>query len=164
MTDDPFNLHALATEVIRTSESVEPGELAAQLIDAIPDGDRDEAMLVMARGYVRSVFHGMRSSAQGASHKSRGSAKVGAAREAWQRLIDVPEYVPSLDGWIRLREATRDQVIEMAQHRTAMAQKNRAAAKRYERIAQRMGQLKAATVGDLPADVLETEFTGSAAT
>lgn len=157
-----FSLHALATQIVRTHESVDPTELAHELIGLIDSEHFDSAVRTMAREYVRTVIGSERRAATAATaatpRTATGSRRVAAARDQWQRLIDVPEYVPSLASWVRLREATQSQVREMAAHRTHQASKNVAAAKRYEKIARSMRSLGAATVGDLPADALRSVF------
>lgn len=155
--DGEFNLHRLATEIIRGGTSADPAELAAELVNCIDPVHFDAAVHQMAREYVRSVIGSERRTATAAG-PSTGSRKVAAARDQWLRLIEVPEFVPSLNGWVRLREATESQVREMAQHRMDQANKNVAAARRYEKIARQMRALQAKTVADLPSDALRSAF------
>lgn len=162
MNNDDFSLHALTKEIIHSSKSADPTEIAAQLVAQIPPAHLDHAVQQMARAYVRTVISTVRQKAI-APPDGYASRKIQAARERWRRLLDVPEFVPSLNGWIRLHEATREQVLEMAAHRMHQADMNSAAAKRYESIAKSMKTLKAQTVGDLPEDLLAETFGAKAA-
>ena len=59
-----FSLHGLASEIVRTSKSAEPTDLAEQLVAQIPPEHLDAALRMMARAYVRTVITTARSHAQ----------------------------------------------------------------------------------------------------
>jgi hypothetical protein len=69
-------------------------------------------------------------------------------------VLNSPEYVPSLGAWLHLRDATREQVLEMAGSRTAKAEANLVVAARYKRLADAMETQGATLVGDLDESLL----------
>lgn len=150
-----MNLHQLALETVRESASPDPGVMAEDLVNRIPAGEYRDALLMMARAYVCDVIRSQRTALNGGG-RSSGSRKVEAARAAWKRLLDVPEYVPSIGAWIALRDATREQVLEMAALRQAKAAENLAVAERYEAIAKAMRREGVKTAADLGERFLET--------
>jgi hypothetical protein len=157
-----YNLHGLASSIVRDSQSADPHDLGIELINSIDPAHFDEAVQAMAREYIRSIIGSLRAQANKPS-TAQGSRKVEAARNQWRRLIEIPEFVPSLNAWVKLHEATYDQVMEMAAYRMAQAHRNAAAAKRFEKIAKSMKALNAAVVGDLPDDLLEDSFSAKVA-
>lgn len=148
-----LNLHALAADIVREATSPEPDVLAAELVSQLDPADYREALTYLARNLIRSVIHDQRTRLNGGSPRS-GSKKIANARAAWQKLLDSPEYVPSA-GWLFLRDATHDQVLEMAGMRMQKSRELAAAAKQYKAIAEEMKKADAATVSDLPVDMLE---------
>lgn len=148
-----LNLHALAATIVRESPHSDPGILAKDLVRQIEPSDYAAALEQMARAYVRRVIADERHRSNGGAPGS-GSAKVTAAREAWRRLLNCREYVPSSDSWLFLRDASRDQVLEMAAHRSRKAHENAAAAKRYQVLAEEMREANVLHVSDLADDVL----------
>lgn len=148
-----LNLHAIALQVVRESGSPDPDDMVAAFVAAIDTDDYAAAIQVLARDLLRSVIRHQREALSVSG--GRGSRKVEAAREAWKRLLDAPEYLPSV-GWIFLRDATHDQVLEMASVRVEKARELTAAAKQYRRVAEAMAAGKAKHVSDLPDDTLES--------
>ncbi len=147
-----LNLHALAASVVRESQSPEPDDMVAAFVAQIDPADYQAALAVMARDLIRGVIRSQRESLNGGSSRT-GSRKVANAREAWERLLNAPEYLPS-SGWIFLRDATREQVLEMAGVRMEKSRELVASAKQYRRIADAMQAAGATSVGDLPHDTL----------
>jgi voltage-gated potassium channel Kch len=148
-----MNLHALTVQVIRENGTVEPKLLAKILVDRIPVKDRPDAMRQMARHYVALLLREERAF-RAPSAASGGSRKIRDAAVAWQRVLNSPEYVPSAGTWIHLRDATREQVLEMAASRTAKAEANLVVAAKYERLAEAMETQGAAVVADLEESLL----------
>ena len=148
-----MNLHELTLRVIRENGAVEPKLLAKILLDRIPVKDRPDAMLHMARYYIARTLREERPF-NAASAASGGSRKIRDASEAWQRVLNSPEYVPSAAAWIHLRDATREQVLEMAASRTAKAEANLVVASRYKRLADEMESQDVTLVGDLDESLL----------
>lgn len=148
-----LNLHALAASVVAESPSPDPDAMVAAFVAQLDPADYREAITLLARDLIRGVIRHQREGLNGGVAR-RGSRKVDAAREAWKRLLDSPEYLPST-GWIFLRDATHDQVLEMASVRAQKSRELAAAAKQYRRIAETMAEAKAKRVGDLPDDTLE---------
>lgn len=152
-TATEINLHALAADVLEDTVSPDPGVMAQEFVMRIPADQYREALLLLARAYMREVLRARRQSQNGGSPNATGSRKVAAAREAWKRLLDTPEFVPS-SGWVFLRDANVQHVREMAGMRRSKSAELRAAAARYDRLADRMEAAKAQRVGDLPDDTL----------
>lgn len=149
-----LNLHALASEVVRESGSPEPEVMAADLVARLDPADYREALTILARDLIRDSIRRQREALNGGASHYQGSRKVANAREAWKRLLDSPEYVPSV-GWLFLRDASHDQVLEMAGLRMEKSRELVAAATQYKRIAEEMEKSGATVVSDLPDDTLE---------
>lgn len=148
-----LNLHALAAKIIHGSPSPDPDTMVVAFVEAIAPDDYREAIAVLARDLIRLVIRHQRETLNGGAART-GSRKVQNAREAWKRLLDAPEFLPSA-GWIFLRDATRDQVLEMAGTRMQKSRELVAVAKQYKAIAAAMSECDAATVADLADDTLE---------
>lgn len=164
-----FNLHAAARSVIDEGASVDPHVLAKDLVARVPADETTRVFERMAAVYLRGVMGNVRVTERSAvarelthSQPAGGSKKMAAARDAWQRLLDSPEYVTSA-GWLRLREATCEQVLEMSELRAIKASENIAASHRYAALAAAMKTHDAATVADLPKDVFVGVMTKGAA-
>lgn len=147
-----FNINALAREVLHESVSPDPGIMAEDLVARIPAAAYRDALVSLARSLMREMVRAQRSQTNGGA-PATGSRKVAAARDAWKRLLDTPEFVPSV-GWLFLRDATWRQVLEMSRMRDEKASELRAAAGRYARLAGAMKNSGAAKVADLPDDTL----------
>jgi hypothetical protein len=152
-----MNLHALALKIVRENGSPDPSVLAKSLVAAVEPDDYRDVLEEMARGYIRHVIGYERHSGSvaGVGH---GSSKVAGARDAWARFLAGPEFVPSLGEWVHLRDATREQVLEMAGLRFEKARENEAAGQRYKALAARMRTAKAKQVGDLDESVIADIF------
>lgn len=148
-----LNLHALAAQVIRDAPDPDPDTMVAAFVSQIDPDDYRDAITALARDLIRSVIRHQRESLNGGPGRS-GSRKVANAREAWKRLLDAPEFLPSA-GWIFLRDATHDQVLEMAGVRMQKSRELVAAAKQYKALAAAMESAQAATVADLDESTLE---------
>lgn len=143
------NLRALASEIVDSSHSPDPGVMAEELISRLKPRDFREMALAVARDYIRGAVLDRRRGAV----TPMPSRKVEAAREAWKRMLDQPEFVPSV-GWVYLRDATAEQVREMADMRTSKATELTTAAARYSALADQMAKHSVMRVADLPDDVL----------
>jgi hypothetical protein len=149
-----MNLHGLALEIVRENGSPDPSVLAKSLVDKIKPKDYRKALDQMARQYVRVVMTEDARRRGNGGGKGRGSAKVANAREAWQRILNSPEYVPSIGEWLHLRDATREQVLEMGELRMVKARENEAAAQLYFTLAKKMKTAKAEHVIDVDQTVI----------
>jgi hypothetical protein len=157
------SLRHLVSEVVETSPDADPGQIAAQVVDRLPRADYKHALLELARPYVREVIRTSRSQ-HSKRMGARGSSKVAAIREAaWKARLDSPEYVPSADVWIHLRDATREQVLEMAAYRIKLGTESIIAGKRYEALAEDMRKASVMRVGDMAEDMLREALTRDAA-
>lgn len=145
-----FNLRQLVQKVRDETGSVDPGEIAGKVLAQTPEEHLREAYETTLRDYVRHVIVAPRQgSAGGASGRS---TKVAATREWWRGMLDQPVHVAT--GWKSLAECTRDDLLFACAERRKVAEQNIAWAGRFEKLAQSMGKLKAATVADLPNDLL----------
>ena len=153
-----LNLHALAMTVVRESASPDPDTMVANLVAQIDPTDYAEAITYLARDLIRATIRHQREALNGgpSAGPAGGSRKVQNAREAWKRLLNAPEFLPSSGQWIFLRDASHDQVMEMAGLRMQKSRELAAAAKQYRKIAEQMAAVGASTVGDLPDDTLES--------
>lgn len=151
-----LDLHQLALEIVNELGTDDPEAVAKELLRRVEAEDYSEAFEVMATVFIRILLRDLRMREMG----TVGSNKVAAAREAWQQFLDSPEYSPSLNDWITLRKATREQVMEMAQFRERKAIRDLVAAKRYHYLAAEMERTGARRVGDLPADTIREAVEG----
>lgn len=148
-----LNLHALAHTVLDESLSPDPAVMASDFVARIPSERYREALEVLAKDYLRRAIHSQRSTRNGGEPQP-GSRKVAAVREAWNRLLGTPEFVPGT-GWLFLRDATAEQVRAMAGMRRAKSRELNAAADRYAALASELEQSGVNRVGDLPGETLE---------
>lgn len=148
-----LNLHAIAASVVQESGSPDPDTMVAAFVAQIDPADYPEALATLAKDLIRHVIRHNREALNGGAVQ-RGSRKMEAARDAWKRLLDSPEFLPSF-GWIFLRDATREQVMEMAGVRMEKSRELASAAENYRRIAKAMAAAEVDRVGDLPDDTLE---------
>lgn len=157
-----LNLHHIAAEVFHDSVSPDPGVMAGELVARLRPEDYREALLLLARDYMRLQIRNGRDGRNGGAPHEQGSHRVAAARDAWKRLLDTPEFVPSA-GWLFLRDATTQQVLEMAKLRVEKSHELAKAADRYRALAEAMKHKKVLRVADLPDDILETLLGAEAA-
>lgn len=152
------NLRALAQEVLHESLSPDPAEMVADFVSRIPSQQYRAALEALAVDYLRRVIHDQRSARNGGVPNG-GSRKLAAARDAFKRMLDTPEFVPGT-GWLFLRDATADQVLAMAGMRRAKAQELQGAAERYAALADELRKTGIARVGDLPEQSLQRLLVG----
>lgn len=148
-----LNLSALASSVLHDSLSPDPAVMADTFVAAIPAKHYREALTILAADYLRQTIRQQRNNRNGGEPNRTGSRKVANARDAWKRLLDTPEFVPGT-GWLFLRDATVDQVLQMAGLRRTKAQELNSSAGRYDALASEMERTKAVRVGDLPEESL----------
>lgn len=152
MSGSDLNLHHLAQTVLQDSVSPDPGVMADELVARIPATHYREALEVLAKDYMRNRILNQRHRVNGGA-PNVGSRKVGAARDAWKRLLDTPEFLPGV-GWLFLRDATVDQVLAMAGVRRAKATELEVVAERYAALAKEMKRTRTGRVGDLSEESL----------
>lgn len=148
-----LNLNALARQVLAESPSPDPSAMAATLVSLIPKNRYHDALLLMARDFMRHAIGDQRASVNGGPPNAGGSKKMQASAAAWKRLLNTPEFLPSA-GWLFLKDATAEQVREMATVREAKAGELRMSASRYRAVAEAMRHSRAMRVADLPEDTL----------
>lgn len=159
MSADAFDLRRLIRQVREESGSVDPGEIAGKVLAQTPDESLRDAYETTLRDYVRRVIIGSRAAVSGTA--GNPSAKVAGIRDWWRGMLDEPVHVA--DGWLSLGACTRDDLLFACAERRKIAAQNMAWATRYEKLAKAMATAKAATVADLPADLLARELAESAA-
>lgn len=153
MSAEALNLRNLIAD-LSAHGSPDPRAVATRVIEKLSAEEYRAALEIALPSYVRVVNNAHRSPSVG--NPSR-SAKVGAIR-AWHERMLLAEVDPSGSGndWKRLGDCTRDDVLALAAHRRKIADENRAAAQRYERLASEMNELGVEHVSDLSASVLSS--------
>ena len=157
---DPLNLRSLVREVIDASTLDSPQAIAAEVARRVPAKDRHAALEQALRAFVRQVI-----SEERGHHRFgyvspeptfAGSSKVGAIRDGWQRALRVVKVPTSSDpgAWKALGACTFDDLVYAAEQRDEQARRNSAKARQYRALAATVQEHGAATVADLPAEVL----------
>lgn len=159
-----YDLRADVRAVLETSDLVDPGDIADKVAESIPARSVRAALRVTMRAYVRQV---MRESRTGAAPNfqppamdeprtqtaSAGGWKVRAIREGWQKQLRSRVHVGDR-VWKTLGDCGYDDLQAAAAEREQNAARNAAWARYYRRLAGLLTEHDAATVRDLPAEVL----------
>lgn len=152
----PPRMRARIRAVVEVTSSSDPREIAAKLLTDIDDADLRDILAEVLPEYVRVILKNGRNSAMSPA-PAGPSAKVAAVRSWHERLMAQPIDVSGDGGrWKALRDCTRDELLQVAQHRRIVASKNLAVADRYEALAKVLPTGK--TVGQLPADAVANVF------
>lgn len=157
--------HKIAQEVVETSDETDPTKLATEFISRMEQEYRtamSEFLDYAARGYIREVIRAGRSRNMIPSEGGYRNPANPITRQtglAWKKILSQREYVPSIGEWVRLAEATIEQVREMASYRYQIADRNRHRAELYEKLAKTMDDRGAGRVEDLSPAVLTVVFT-----
>lgn len=152
-----IDVRAVIREVLHTSSASDPDDLVALVFKEIPAADRGEALRQTLRPLVREgislermahpIPTGTRPTAP------MGSWKVRTIRENWERALRSRLHVGAGE-WKLLAECTRDDLLCAALEREMLAEQNAAAARNYTALAELLTMHGAATVADLPPDIL----------
>lgn len=153
-----LDLYQLAQETLQETGARDPEVVAKEFARRINADDFTEAFERMSAVFIRTLMADMHRRQNGVD--VQGSRKVAAARRAWQEILDAPDYVPSLNSWIVVRSATRDQLLEMAEYRAQKGAREMVAAKRYRYLAAEMERTDARLAGDLPLEVVREATIG----
>lgn len=154
MTD--FSLRHLVRDVLATSTSTDLGDLAAEVLRRIPVRCNRTALEQALRQYVRQVSAEGRSGSPEPAEKQDfvPSSKVIGVREGWRKhlrdRIHVGGSIYKFHG-----KLTREDVQFAAAERRTLARQNDAAAERFEKEDAAMAEHGAATLDQLPDDVLQ---------
>lgn len=157
-TVSEFNLRTLVRQVLDDSVLTDPGLIAEEVYRRTAAKDRGAAYQQALRHFVRQVA----SEQRGATTITAGPSKATRAREWWQRSMRDRIHVNGDAGWKMLADCTRDDLLYAAAERREQADRNRAKAQQYEALASLLDANSAATVRDLPADVLMRALGGAA--
>lgn len=158
MSED-FNLHHLVRTVAdEFPEIADPGVLADTVLGRIEPGDYRAALKTLLRSYVRTTLNADRSvpvpAPSGTVPSQRASGYVTAIRDG-ARTAWLMSRVHGAHGWKLLRDCDSEDLAAAAQERRDLAASNAATAARYEKLAALLAEHDAATVAELPDDVLQ---------
>lgn len=174
MSTDTFNLKHQIREVIRETDLASPDEIAAKVLENIPDDMvlealsqalpdlirtelvRERARSVMPQADRPAPVAGAATTTARASHAVQ-SAKVREIREHWQRHLRDRISV-GRDTWLTLADCTAGDLRVAAEDRRARADRMNDAADRYARYADACEEHKVARFGLLPKRVLADLF------
>lgn len=156
---DPIDLYGVVRQELAVNPSPDPGDIAAAVLDQIPDDQLRELAALLLRGFVRNMIGTERSRhlaqiAFAPSRPSLRSAKVVGIREAWRKVLDDRIHVGN-SVYRFLRDCSYADLMAAADERERMALANHFAAKRFTGFADLIAQHGVQTFGQLPADVLE---------
>lgn len=151
-----FDARALARDIIESTPEVsDPHELVDLYIDSIPSGKEIEVLrqlisdlLVGQVGYVRSK----------ARVRMQGRSKASAVRDAWQGMLATLEFDPVTREWMRLGDATRENLLHMATSHVERAVSHQKRAARFEMLADALTWHHKATVSQLPLGTIDSIF------
>lgn len=147
-------LRQLVREVLRESESADPGEVAEQVRARIPKAQLASALSQSLRLYVRQVNSEIRVGNHGPAPtpiQANRSAKVAAIRDGWQRRLRDRVHVG--DGtWKFLADCGYDDLVAAASERRVLADRNQAWAHTYESWARLLTEHDVATFAELPME------------
>ncbi len=137
----------------------DPHDVAERVLLTLDFNDFRAALAELLPSYVREVIRGQRADEPGAPASPRLSSR------RWENVAEL-HAAGALDALLHRREAlgprqwkflgdcAPDDIETLAKLRRGLAAANQAKAQRFERLAAAMRKGRAATVRDLPADVL----------
>lgn len=159
-----FNLRALVRTVARTSTIRNPDDLAEEIARRIPAEHWPDALKIALKPMVREVIsedrphgtfttgHGRPSQSPAISTPSRGSVKVAAIRDGWQESLRA-RYATA-EGHKFLGECTYEDLQFIAGRLDHQAEAYASKARGLRSLARALTEHEAATVRDLPAQLL----------
>jgi len=158
-----FDLRATVRDVLNTSPSADPVDIARDVLARIDPADTREALRQALVSIVRNEISlaRMRQTARDAqtstAHPGGGPSRpvrthADHSREAWRRHLD--DRMPGVDGWKRLREFTAADLDAAAAFREGLAAANATEAERLRALQKALADADVTTVGDLDDDVL----------
>lgn len=173
MSTEDFNLKHEIREVIRGTDLASPDEIAAKVLEnipedailealsqALPDLIRTELVRERARPAmpqsIRPALPGAATTPARASQSAQ-SAKVRQIREHWQRHLRDRISV-GRDMWVTLADCTAADLRVAAEDRRSRAERMNDSAARYARYADACEEHKVARFGLLPKRVLADLF------
>jgi hypothetical protein len=177
-TATAFNLRALIREVLATSALPDPGALAKEVSERVPDEHLREAFEEMLRTYVTNTITGGRKlfpgPANGSLHETPApkggrrsrpvgrSSKVAGIREAWREALRQRVNIgPAPEDWKFLADCGADDLAFAETVRREVAARNLANADQFKGLRELLAEHGAEQVRDLPDSVLADYFGGS---
>jgi hypothetical protein len=167
-----FNLRQTVKEVLGSSTMADPTDIADEVLRRIDRKDYPAALAQAMRPFVRQMVS--------ESRPPLGDVPMPAApgqaplvgtpfhvrlnyRNAWQKALLSRETDPTIGKWMFLRDATAQNLENMAAHRETQAEKNRHKARQLRALRDAVIEHGVETVGDLPAETLMPLLGGQAA-
>lgn len=178
---DEFELKQHLKKVLQETDLTDPKDIAAELLDRLPEGDERNLLLSLLVGYVHRyvvndrgrtaptstssasnlsllpapnggpVFPGSAPSTHGQQGYRRGSPKVSAIRDGWQKHLRA--RIHTENGWKFFADLTYDDFMFAAAERQLQADRNMAAARRFHHWADLLTEYDVKTFRDLPPEV-----------
>lgn len=174
-TKTAFSLRQLIREVAESSAIADPGALAEEVANQVPDEHLREAFAEMLRGYVRGVFRDERTfpslpqprdRSDGKSRPPAGrpgnrSRKVAGIRAEWAKVLRERVHVgPPPSAWKFFGDCDAEDIDFLIGEREQIAEANHTKAEQYRKVRKLLVEHDAATVRDLPENVLNDAFGG----
>lgn len=146
-------VRAMIRQIVQASSDPDPARVAEEVLAAMPESLRADALRVALPVLVRQMV----SSARSMSHRQWFEYKKRPNREAaWRRQVLRTRLALSTDErhWKFLGECSRDDVLAASAIRRDQAASNIAKAERLERLAEKMRVHRSKVVEDLDALLL----------
>lgn len=145
-----FDLRHEVREELNGSAVADPRVVAEHVLKRIPRSDLREALAQALPTFVTNVAT---SSRRASIYQPKGTASTSARWDTAASTVLSERLLVGKD-WKFVGDCTRDEVLEAAAQRDAVAATNMAAADRWRRVAAAMDAHNAVTVADLPTDAL----------
>lgn len=145
--------------------AVHTATVAAHVAERIDPADRDTALSTALTHMVRDVIINTRPSTPKGTERTLVAASATSAK-SWKRdairkkvaeSASLDAWYATGDGYKPLRNFTHDELTALATRCQSLAEQNAAQAARFFRMAERMKETGAATVGDLDLSDLSGE-------
>lgn len=157
-----FDLRGLIRDVLTTSDSPDPGVIAAEVNERTPAKYLREAYRQTLRDFVRVMAHAHPTSPPTRSETTPKEASSAGSRTTLStKVASIREYALRqryhVEGkWMFLGDMTRDDLLFAANERYRLAHANHEAAEGLSRIAEALSLHEVNRVRDLPPDVFDT--------
>lgn len=157
MTD--FSLAHYADEALTAATDADYDAIAKAMTALIPHADREAALVQLCRIYLMSYKPRLSRVREAATPAGKGqrSAKVAAYQQHARFFRILVQTGPNANKW--MGECTYEDLMHAARIRHEQASAIAAAAEDHERLAALVKRHKAATVQQLPPQVVETFLT-----
>lgn len=155
-------LRARIHHILATTRLTDPGDIAKAVLEQLDADEYVAAVEEMLREFVRQIIHKERTryiEAEPDPTESNGTSfrtswRRRGVKEQWEHLQRNREYLPSRGTWILLGDATKADLLEMAEYREAIARANKAKASEYRAWATAVESGGVSRFGDLPLTVV----------